>query len=269
MAGTSKICSLSDAIRSISDGDSIAIGGAHGHGHPMAAVREIIRQKRRGLRVSGYSTSVAIDLLSAAGCASVVEPNAGPRLWAAALGLRMLPLSDGVDAGQFPPEGCARRFVDPFTGETALAVQALTPSCAIIHARSADAAGNAEINPGVDREGESDLMIARAARRVIVTTEQIVSEAAVAIGHGRAVLSGELVTCVVEAPFGTHPCDFDGRYTGDLLNLERCRVAATDPGAFAPWRSEYVDGVADHWAYVDRIGSRALMGISLMRACRA
>jgi glutaconate CoA-transferase subunit A len=269
MAQTSKICSLSDAIRLISHCDSIAIGGANGHDHPMAAVREIIRQRRRELHISGYSKSVAIDLLTAAGCASVVESNAGSRLRAASLGLHMLPLAGGVDAGRLPPEAGAQQFVDPFTGERAFAVQALAPSFAIVHSRWADAAGNAEVDPGSDRDGEGDLMIARAARRVIVTTEQIVSEAAIAIGHGRSILSGERVVCVVEAPFGAHPCDFEGRYGRDLASLERCRLAATDPVAFAPWRSDYVDGVADHWAYVDRIGSRDLMGISLNRANRA
>jgi glutaconate CoA-transferase, subunit A len=269
MAQTSKICSLSDAIRLISDGDSIAIGGANGHDHPMAAVREIIRQRRRDLHVYGYSNGVGIDLLTAAGCASIVESNAGPRLRAAALGLRMLPLLQGVDKDRPPPEVGAQPFVDPFTGERAFAVQALAPSFALVHSRSADAAGNAEVDPGIDRDGEGDLMVARAARRVIVTTEQIVSEAAIVIGRGRAILPAERVVCVVEAPFGAHPCDFEGRYRRDLPNFERCRVATTDPDAFAPWRSDYVDGVADHWAYVDRIGSRNLMGISLNRACRA
>lgn len=269
MIGQGKTCSLSDAVRLISDGDVIALGGAYSHDHPMAAVREIIRQKRRGLRVVGYSKSVAMDLLVAAGCANAVEPNAGPRLRAAALGLRMLPLPDRADADQSPQNPHERRFVDPFTGETVIAVQALTPSFAIVHARRADAAGNAELKSGLDRESESDLMIARAARRVIVTTEQIVSEAAMAIGQGRAILSGDRLACVVEAPFGTHPCDLEGRYTGDPPNLERCRVAATDPNAFAVWQSDYVDSVADHWGYVDLIGSRTLMGISLNRACRA
>jgi glutaconate CoA-transferase, subunit A len=269
MVGQDKTCSLSDAIRLISDGDAIALGGARGYDHPLAAVREIIRQKRRGLHVVGASKSIAMDLLAAAGCASIVEPNAGPRLRAAALGLPMLPLPDRADADRFTAPASARSFIDPFTGETALAVRALAPSFAVVHARWADARGNAELASGLDRESENDLMIARAARRVIVTAEQIVSEAAMAIGRGCAVLSGDRVACVVEAPFGTHPCDFEERYAGDLPDLDRCRAAAADPGAFAAWRSEYVDGVADHWGYVDRIGSRRLMGISRNRACRA
>lgn len=183
--------------------------------------------------------------------------------------MRMLPLPGDVDADRFPSEACARRFVDPFSGETALAVEALTPSFAIVHARRADAAGNAEVDFWIDRAREGDLMISHAARRVIVTTEQIASEATMAIGQGRAILSRDRVACVVEAPFWTHPCDFEGRYAGDLPNLERCRVAATDPDAFAVWQSDYVDSVADHWGYVDLIGSRTLMGISLNRACRA
>ena len=263
MVGQDKTCSLSDAVRLISDGDAIALGGARGYDHPLAAVREIIRQKRRGLHVVGASKSIAMDLLAASGCASAVEPNAGPRLRAAALGLPMLPLPDGAD------RAAARPFVNPFTGETALAVQALNPAFAIVHARWADAGGNAELASGLDRESESDLMIARAARRVIVTTEQIVSEAAMAIGRGCAGLSGDRVACVVEAPFGAHPCDCKGRYAGDLPDLDRCRAAAADPDAFAAWRSECIDSVADHWGYVDRIGSRRLMGISLNRACRA
>ena len=263
-----KIRSLSEAIGLVSDGDVVAIGGAGGWGHPMAAVREIIRQGRRGLHVVGCSECVGMDLLIAAGCASAIEPSATHRLRAAALGAPMLPLPDAVD--DFGPRDIhARAFVDPFTGKTSFAVPSLAPSFGIIHVHRADSLGNAEFVLGRRDDSQNDLMIARASRRVIVTAEQIVSEATLTNRQEGPILSGENVVCVAEAPFGAHPCGFDGRYTVNSSNLESCQAAALRPGELADWLSVYVSDVADHWSYVNLIGSRTLMRISLNRASRS
>jgi len=60
----------------------------------------------------------------------------------------------------------------PFTGKELTAIQAITPDVAIIHAQKADAAGNVQMIG----TSASDLDMAMAAKTVIVTVEEIVSE---------------------------------------------------------------------------------------------
>jgi glutaconate CoA-transferase subunit A len=267
MQQPNKVRSLDEAISLISDGSIVALAGVSERRHPMAAIREIIRQRRRNLHVVGCCKSISMDLLVAAGCAAATEPHATDRLRAGALGLSMLPLRDDARA-DFAPRDAVRPFADPFTGQTAMAVQALAPDVAIIHAHRADASGNVQLALGHGAEDADYLMIARAARAVIVTVEQIVSDEAVARRPAETILSASEVTCVVEAPFGAHPYGLDGRYTGDAAHLERCQAATTCRASLAAWLSDHVTGVADHWGYLDRIGTHALMSISLDRAAR-
>ncbi|MDQ6729434.1 MAG: CoA transferase subunit A, partial [Actinomycetota bacterium] len=48
-----KLCDLSEATSLVADGDVVALGGGLSHREPMALVRELIRQRRRDLRVVG------------------------------------------------------------------------------------------------------------------------------------------------------------------------------------------------------------------------
>jgi glutaconate CoA-transferase subunit A len=79
----------------------------------------------------------------------------------------------------------------PFTGTEMLAIRALTPDTAIIHTRRADAAGNAEL--------------ARGARRVVITCEELVSTEEISANPAATSVPGFLVDAVIEAPWGAHP----------------------------------------------------------------
>ena len=62
-SGTSKICSLSDLAARIDDGSSIGIGGVFLHRGPFALVRELVRQRKRGLEIIKPSPGYDLDLL--------------------------------------------------------------------------------------------------------------------------------------------------------------------------------------------------------------
>ena len=47
----SKLMTLKDAISMIHDGDTVGIGGNVLHRAPMAAIREIVRQEKKNLKV--------------------------------------------------------------------------------------------------------------------------------------------------------------------------------------------------------------------------
>jgi glutaconate CoA-transferase subunit A len=299
MTQPTKVRSLAEAVRLISDGDVVAFGGHTARRHPMAAVREIVRQGKRRLHVAGWNNGIDMDLLIGGGCVATVETSyigigslglarnyrraaeagairiiehsettAMDRFRAASMGLPLLPTKTGLgtDLPRYNPH--LKPFTDPFTGETWLAVEAIRPDVAIIHAHTADEKGNVQLDPQRWHDNSPDAMIARSAKTVIVTVEQIVSEDAVMARPIDTILPRSDVTCVAEAPYGAHPCCCDARYDYDMEHLRRYYEATATVEGFADWLAEFVTGLEDHLAYLDKIGARSLMGISMKRTVR-
>jgi glutaconate CoA-transferase subunit A len=133
----------------------------------------------------------------------------------------------------------------PLTGERLVAVPACQPDVAVIHVHRADVQGNAQ----VDGPEYMDLEFARAAKTVIVTTEQLVTPEAVAAAADRTVIPGFLVDAVVEVPFGAYPGEAYGLYEADFAHFDAyvdlvnsggddgvrdyLRRHVTEPGSFA------------------------------------
>ncbi len=69
-----KTIELSEAVaKYIHDGDHISIGGFTINRNPMAAVYEIIRQRKKQLHIYAHSNGQGVDELIGAGCASKIE----------------------------------------------------------------------------------------------------------------------------------------------------------------------------------------------------
>lgn len=87
----------------------------------------------------------------------------------------------------------------PFSGEQLVAVPALRPDVAIVHAQEADRAGNVQLwgIPGVQKEA------VLAAERSLITVERIVEE--LRPRPGGVVIPGWVIDAVVEAPGGSRP----------------------------------------------------------------
>ncbi|MGI6452948.1 MAG: CoA transferase subunit A [Syntrophomonadaceae bacterium] len=74
MNQNSKVMEIGEAIdRYVHDGDMISFGGFSATQCPMAAVHEIIRQKKRNLHVVVSSNGQAVDELIGGGCAGRIE----------------------------------------------------------------------------------------------------------------------------------------------------------------------------------------------------
>lgn len=289
-----KVATAAEAIALIRDGDVVAIGGHTARRHPMALVREIARQRRRNLHLVGWNNGIDMDLLIGAGCAATVETSyiglgsfglarnfrraceggerlrvvehtettAMDRFRATSMGMPFLPTKSGIGTDLPTVNDSLLPVADPFTGEPWLAVRAIRPDVAIIHAHTADVWGNVQLDAERWHDNSPDVMIARSARTAIVSVEQIVSDAAVLARPIDTILPRVDVACVVEAPFGAHPCCCDARYDYDLDALgEYQRRSGTDAD-FAAWLEEYVDKPVDHAAYLDRIGMRRLSQIA-------
>ena len=70
-----KLVDLDRAAGVVTDGALVALGGGLSARLPMALVRELIRQGRRGLHVVGSAHSIDVDLLVAAGSIAVCEES--------------------------------------------------------------------------------------------------------------------------------------------------------------------------------------------------
>jgi glutaconate CoA-transferase subunit A len=299
MTSPDKTRSLADAVNLIRNGDVVAIGGHANRRHPMALVREIVRQGKKRLHLVGWDNGIDMDMLIGAGAVSTVQTSrieieglgaaqndrrhaatgkieriehsaetAMARFRASAMGMPIMIGRLELAAGVSPMPAYLSRFDDPFTGETWLAVQAIVPDVAIVHAHTADRAGNVQLDADHDRDSAVDALIARSAKTTIVSVEQIVSEEAIRARPSNTLLAQDKVSCVVEAPFGAHPCSCDARYDRDDDQLARYHLASASAHEFEGWLKEYIGTPADHPAYLQRVGTRSLMAVSRRRSAR-
>ncbi|MDA2913487.1 CoA transferase subunit A [Acidobacteriia bacterium AH_259_A11_L15] len=257
----SRICSLREAVATIRPGCTVTFGGFQLNRAPMALVRELIRQKKKRLRLHLLPNPLPLDFLVGAGAVSfadvafaglemghrsLVPPNwqaavarNGLRwrerdalylvqaLRAAGLGTPFLPLP--VPPGSTPQADVAR-VRDPFRGCTVSVVRALELEVALVHAQAADRHGNVWIDDPV-----TDELVIRASRSVIVTAEKIVPR----LRH--ASIPSMLVSFVVHAPRGAWPTACAGYYGHDVGHLTEY-VALARAGRFRDYLRRYVSG---------------------------
>src|SRR5258708_31161019 len=202
----SKLTTLSDAISNyVSDGDSLYAAGFT-HLIPFAAGHEIIRQRKRNLVLARATPDLIYDQMVAAGCARKVifsymgNPGVGSlriirsaieqgkleweeyshfgmitRLQAGAAGLPFLPMNQTGAADLEKANPNIKRIADPYGGKDVIVVPALNPDVAIVHVQRSDANGNAHLWGIIGEQKEA----AFAARKVILTAEEIVDEPAI------------------------------------------------------------------------------------------
>jgi glutaconate CoA-transferase subunit A len=124
----------------------------------------------------------------------------------------------------------------PFTGEELVAVPALNPDVAIVHAQEADRDGNVQLwgIPGVQKEA------VLAAERSLVTVERIVDELEPRPGAVR--IPGWAVDAVAEAPGGSQPSYSLGITQRDNDFYRRWDEISRDRDGFRAWMDEHVLG---------------------------
>ena len=205
-----KLCTLAEAISLVHDGDCVGLGGNTLNRAPMAAVFELIRQGRKNLRV--VKTAGAMDVASVQkglvranehACYTVISA-----LRAASYGIPFMPVRGLKVSDLRQVNDYFADVTDPFTGETLAAVQAIRPDFAIVHAQTADANGNACFE-GPPYE---DVLLSRAAKRVIVTAERIVGDGWFSASEQKADIPHFMTAAVVHVPRGASPCACYGYY---------------------------------------------------------
>jgi len=279
-----KVCSLRDAIaRDVARGMSIAMGCALESLIPFAASHEIIRQKIQNLTLIGPISDMQFDQLIGAGCVQKIVaswvgnvaaglghnyrravetdvPNSieieehsnftiGLGLQAAAMGVPFLPTRT-VKGSDFVRDEHFARVHCPFSGEELVAVRAIRPDVAIVHVQRADRDGNAQAwgNLGVLREA------AMAAKKVILTCEEIVEHEMILSDPNRNVIPGFVVSSVAHVPFGSYPSPTQGYSRRDDDCYFEYHKATRSRAGFETWLHEWILNVADHSSFLDRVG---------------
>jgi glutaconate CoA-transferase subunit A len=275
-----KVAKLSDITRLSEDGDRVAIGGAWLSSHPMAIIRQIIRSKIKHLSLITILGSVDIDLMIGAGCvdrlmfsfvsmeAYGLAPNFRRAIEkeglaydeitglaiilgfeAAGRGVPFLPYRGpfGSDYLKQRPE-FYKTINCPFTGEEMVAVPAIKPDVAIIHAQRADPAGNIQI----EGTGGSDLELAKAAEKVIVTVEEVVPTEVLRENPYKTKIPRFYVDMVIEQPFGAHPTSSIPSYVGDPWHMLTYMEMAASPDTFKQYLDNYVMKSEDE--YLEAVG---------------
>ena len=282
---TDKLVDLDRAVRGVSDGDLVALGGGLSARLPMALVRELVRQGRRGLHVVGSAHGIDVDLLVATEVISICEESyvgfeqdfglapayrraaeAGTvqvresccatilaQLRAAEFGVPFMPVRGlrGSDIRTLHPE--YGEMVCPFTGQTLVVVPPLQPDVALIHAPLGDRRGNLHL----DQPYVLDERFAAASRNVVATVERIASSEEVAAAG--VTIPAHLVSAVAEVPFGAHPSSCYPVYAYDRPHLAEYVKAATAGGEdLDSYVQRYVTGTPTEQAYRELVGAGRL-----------
>lgn len=277
-----KLTSLSEAIAThVNDGDTVYAAGFT-HLIPFAAGHEIIRQRKRDLTLARATPDLIYDMMVAAGCAKKVifsymgNPGVGSlrivraaiekgeleweeyshfgmitRLQAGASGLPFLPMNQtgATDLEKFNPN--IKRIPDPYGGKDVIVVPALNPDVAIVHVQRADANGNAHLWGIIGEQKEA----AFAAKKVIVTAEEIVDESVIRSDPNRTMIPGIVVSAVCHVPFACHPSYAQGYYDRDNEFYLAWDKVSESAESVKTWIDEWVFGVKDRAEYWQKLGS--------------
>jgi glutaconate CoA-transferase subunit A len=173
------------------------------------------------------------------------------RLQAGASGLPFLPMKQtgATDLEKANPN--IQRIPDPFGGKDVIVVSALNPDVAIVHVQRADANGNAHLWGIIGEQKEA----AFAAKRVILTAEEIVDEAVIRSDPNRTMIPGIVVSAVCHVPFACHPSYAQGYYDRDNEFYLAWDKISESPEATKQYLDEWVYGVKDRNEYWEKLGA--------------
>lgn len=146
-----------------------------------------------------------------------------------------------------------RRIPDPYTGKETFVVPPIVPDWAAIHAIRADENGNV-----ICSARESDRLAVLAAKRAVVTVEEIVPPEAFMAGPGEIFLSALHIDIVVVAPRGAHPGSCLNAYGIDRAHVEMYIAASKTAQGFSSYLAEYVRGMTEERYRAATSGAKAV-----------
>lgn len=277
-----KVMNLGDAIENYVKPDEYIVFGGMGHVRsPIAAVHEIIRRDKCGFIFGAKIGTFDLDLLLAADCVKALEvtyafgheakglSNIAKRLFkenkiqilcewtsasfawrlkAAASGLPFFPTRILLGSDTLK-KSSAIVVKDFFSKKPIVLLPALYPDLSIIHVHKADIYGNAIIEGPVF----SDIDLAMASRRVIITAEKII-EGEIKSHDESNIIPYFLVDAVVHVPYGSHPANMPHLYYFDFDHIDLwLEMSKTDEDT-SRYLETYIYSTENHFEYLEKIG---------------
>ena len=283
-----KVMTVAEAVeRFIPDGSYFCSGGFGVNRIPTAILHEILRQQKQNLGFAGHTSTHDFELLCAgnltgrgqtlarvdisyvvgleayglspqarrvlqSGTVQTVEWSnyaLALRFTAASMGVPFVPTRSmlGTDTFRHSP---AQVIVCPFTGETLAAVPALYPDVAAIHVHEADRFGNCRFRG----TSVSDIELARAAKRLIITCERLVPHEEMRRVPHTTQIPFLCVDAVCEVPYGSYPGNMPGEYASDDVHLRNWLQVEQDPVTYEAFLQHHIHGVNDFTEYLERCG---------------
>jgi glutaconate CoA-transferase subunit A len=262
-----EVMTLREAVAAVvSDGDAVALEGFTNL-IPFAAAHEVLRQRRCELELIRMTPDLVYDQMIGMGAARKLvfsyggNPGVGglhrfrdaiEHAWPRAVeieehshagmanryaaGAARMPCAvmRGYVGTDLAPRTRVEPITCPFTGEQLVAVPALRPDVAIIHAQESDREGNVQLwgIPGVQKEA------VLAADRALVTVERIVDR--LEPHPGGVVIPAWVVDAVAEAPGGAYPSYSLGLTNRDNDFYRFWDGLSRDRDQFMAWMQEHV-----------------------------
>jgi len=247
----SKVKTIEEAVSLVSNGDRLAMGGLLLQRIPSAFARELARQGKKNLKVMKTAANYDFDLLCFADCLDEVaagfvsfeaEFGMAPNfrrsveegmvkfnenscytvissLRAAAFGVPFMPIAA---LGESYLVNKFKSVNNPYGAGDVLTVPAVYPDWAVLHVQKSDEDGNGIIYGPVFE----DVIMSRAAKKIILTAEEIVSKSEIESEGDLAVIPGFKVDAVVEVSNGAMPgsCypkyDYSSDHIGEYLSVK-------------------------------------------------
>jgi glutaconate CoA-transferase subunit A len=284
-----KRISLEEVTKKVHDGAHIAWGGFGYQRPPEAFAMELIRQKKRGIRIYTCGSEHDLDILVGAEVCLEFEvaffaiealglaPNLrrrskegkvkfedysnlamALRFLGGALNVPFIPIRHMIGTDMMEKTRLRKekaKVIDcPFTGMPITLLPSIQADFGVICAQKADQAGNVQIF-GIKGE---DNEITRCAKTSIVFVEEIISNEEIRQNPDMTMIPSLYVDYVVELPFGSWPMQVYGMYDYDLPHLQYYVQQCKTEEGWEEYLNEWILDVGSHDGLLKKIGEKRL-----------
>jgi glutaconate CoA-transferase subunit A len=278
-----KLMSMKEAVaKFVNDGDTAYLAGFT-HMIPFAAGHEMIRQGKKNLVLARATPDIIYDQMIAAGCAKKIifsyagNPGVGSlrcfrrahekgipapleveeythfglsgRLFAGATNMPFLPMRTNLGSDLPPQNELMKTVVDPYTGDLVSVVPPLKPDVAVVHVQKSDANGNSHIWGIIGEQKDA----AFAAKKVIISAEEIVDESVIRSDPNRTLIPDFVAHAVVHEPWCAHPSYVQGYYDRDNDFYVEWDKTTKEHETTLKYLNDWVFGVEDRKEYMRKL----------------
>jgi len=288
---SSKVMTMKEAVsRYVQDGDTAYLAGFT-HMIPFAAGHEIIRQKKKDLVLARATPDIIYDQMIAAGCAKKLifsyagNPGVGSlrcfrrahekgipkpleieeythfglsgRLFAGATNMPFLPMRTNLGSDLPAQNPLMKVVTDPYSGDEVSVVPPLKPDIAVVHVQRADVNGNCHIWGIIGEQKDA----AFAAKKVIISAEEIVDESVIRSDPNRTLVPDFVSHAVVHEPWCAHPSYVQGYYDRDNEFYVKWDEITKDHENTTKYIDEWVHGVETRSEYLSKLSTSKVDGL--------